>query len=102
LQRKQKNKKELKNPGFDWGRTSIFLIQTLLIPFSYYIAFQLRFDFNLPYEQLENLVKTLPVIVVVRLVVFYYMGLFDGWWRYVSIEDISKIAAGVAVSAICF
>ncbi len=89
-------------PLYDWGRISIFLIQTLLIPISYFTAFHLRFDFNLPYEQIDNMIKTLPIIIVIRLVVFYYMGLFDGWWRYVSIEDIAKIAAGVAVSAVCF
>ena len=95
-------KENIKNPKFDWGQVSIFLIQTLLIPLSYYIAFHLRFDFNIPFVQFDNFLKTLPIIVFVRLVTFHYMDLFDGWWRYVSIEDLTKIAMGVAVSSICF
>lgn len=97
--------KKLKKPedtSFDWGRVSIFLIQLFLIPLSYYLSFELRFDFNLPYDQIHNLLETIPVIAVVRLIVFYYVGLFDGWWRYVSIEDITKIATGVLLSSICF
>lgn len=102
MPKKEKNVKKISNLDFDWARGSILIIQTLLIPLSYYIAFHLRFDFNIPSEQIDNLSKTLPIIVVVRLVTFYYMSMFDGWWRYVSIEDLIKIAVGVAVSSVCF
>jgi FlaA1/EpsC-like NDP-sugar epimerase len=96
-----KDKNEQK-AAFDWGQGSIFIIQTLLIPLSYYIAFHLRFDFDIPFEQFDKFLKTLPIIVVVRLITFYYMDMFDGWWRYVSIEDLTKIAMGVVVSSVCF
>ena len=56
----------------------------------------------MPDLQVDIFLKTLPIIVIVRLITFYYMGLFDGWWRYVSIEDLTKIAMGVAVSSVCF
>ena len=95
-------KENLKKPAFDWGQGSIFIIQTLLIPLSYFFAFLLRFDFNIPFEQFDNFLKTLPIIVVVRLVTFYYMDMFDGWWRYVSVEDLIKIAMGVVISSVCF
>ncbi len=94
--------KNARKSCFDWGQGSIFIIQTLLIPLSYYIAFHLRFDFNIPFEQFDNFLKTLPIIIVVRLITFYYMDMFDGWWRYVSIEDLTKIAMGVVVSSVCF
>ncbi len=98
----KKNLKNIQKPYFDWGQGSIFIIQTLLIPLSYHIAFLLRFDFAIPSEQVDIFLKTLPIIVIVRLITFYYMDLFDGWWRYVSIEDLTKIATGVAVSSVCF
>lgn len=99
---KEENVKKRNTPGFDWGRGSILIIQTLLIPLSYYFAFLLRFDFGVPSEQIDVLLKTFPILIVVRLVTFYYMSMFDGWWRYVSIEDLIKIAMGVAVSSVAF
>jgi len=99
---KEENVKKINTPEFDWGRGSILIIQTLLIPLSYYFAFLLRFDFGIPHEQIDVLLKTFPILIVVRLITFYYMSMFDGWWRYVSIEDLTKIAMGIAVSSVCF
>ncbi len=102
MPQKEENINKTNNFGFDWGRGSVIIIQTLLIPLNYYISFHLRFDFNIPPLQIDNFLKTLPILLFLRLVIFYYLGLFDGWWRYVSIEDLTKIAMGAIVSAVCF
>lgn len=84
-------------------RLLIFLIQALLVPFSYFFSFLLRFDFII-YENLviEPFLKTVVLLLVARLVLFYYFDLFSGWWRYVGIEDIIKLGNAVLASSMLF
>lgn len=84
-------------------RFFIILTQTLLIPFSYFSAFLLRFDFYIDYQLvIEPFLKTVPFLVIARLLLFYYIDLFSGWWRYVGIEDIIKIANAIILSTLIF
>ncbi len=84
-------------------RILIILIQALLIPVSYFTAFLLRFDFYIDVELvLLPYFKTLPLLIAARLLMFYYVDLFSGWWRYVNIEDIIKIGNAVLLSSLLF
>jgi FlaA1/EpsC-like NDP-sugar epimerase len=75
---------------------------TLLIAAAWYLAFQLRFDFDLPshppYQRLFD--RTLFVVVVVELVVFVAFGFYNRWWRYVSTRDMWALARGVTVASL--
>ncbi len=55
---------------------------------AYWLAFALRFDFSIPSHQSRQLWASLPTILTVKLVVFYLMGHFHGWWRYVTFADL--------------
>jgi FlaA1/EpsC-like NDP-sugar epimerase len=87
----------------NYRRLLIILAHTLFIPFSYFIAFLLRFDFTI-YQSLvtEPFLKTVPLLMVSRLIFFYYFDLFSGWWRYVDIVDITKITKAVIFSSLLF
>jgi FlaA1/EpsC-like NDP-sugar epimerase len=43
--------------------------------------------------------QTLPVIIVVKLVIFYHFGLLRGWWRYVGMSDVLNITLATFLSA---
>ncbi len=86
-----------------YRRSLIVLTQILLIPLSYFSAFLLRFDFYIDREMfLEPFIKTLPLLICCRLLFFYYVDLFSGWWSYVGIEDIIKIVNAVLFSSLLF
>ncbi len=72
----------------------------LLIAAAWYLAFQLRFDGDLPrpYQRLFD--RTLFVVVVVELVVFVAFGFYNRWWRYVSTRDMWALARGVTVASL--
>jgi FlaA1/EpsC-like NDP-sugar epimerase len=72
----------------------------LLIAAAWYLAFQLRFDGDLPrpYERLFD--QTLFVVVGVELVVFIAFGFYNRWWRYVSTRDMWALARGVTVASL--
>ncbi len=80
----------------------IITLQAIIIPASYFISFGLRFDFEIPPVQIDNFIKTVPLLIVLRLLFLYYFDLFSGWWRFVSIEDLIRISKAVVLSSISF
>ena len=84
-------------------RIIVFIVQTLLVPCSYFAAFLLRFDFNIDQEMVvEPFLKTVPLLLLSRIIFFYYFDLFSGWWRYVGIEDFIKIVNSIIFSSLLF
>ncbi|MCX5783117.1 MAG: nucleoside-diphosphate sugar epimerase/dehydratase [Elusimicrobia bacterium] len=67
---------------------------------SYFLAFSLRFDFNIPYSQLEIFSSTLPIVAGFRVAAFYYFGLYKGLWRYASITDMFSVIKAMLASQI--
>jgi FlaA1/EpsC-like NDP-sugar epimerase len=62
----------------------------------------LRFDCNLPSDYFKVFLKTLPFLILIKLSVFYYFGLFQGLWRYVSIYDLVQIIKANIVASVVF
>lgn len=54
----------------------------------YFAAFQLRFGFEIPYTSIEVFWSSLPLVIAVKLVVFYVTGHYHGWWRHVTFTDL--------------
>jgi hypothetical protein len=76
----------------------IFSQATLLI-FSYYGSFLLRFDFSLKDSYPELILQTLPIVLAVKLITFYFFRLYRGWWRYVGMSDLLDIIKAAVVSS---
>ncbi|MCU0610666.1 MAG: polysaccharide biosynthesis protein [Candidatus Eisenbacteria bacterium] len=75
-----------------------FILDLLLLPAAAVLAFVLRLDVG----QLAGARKALGVfalvVVPIKLVVFYWMGLYGRLWRYASIDELVRIigATGLA------
>jgi len=67
---------------------------------SYWLAYQLRFDFALPAIDRAVMWTTMPWVVAVKLLVFHQLGSFHGWWRYVTFEDLAGLLRVATVSAL--
>ena len=76
------------------------LSDLFLFTFSYITAFLLRFDFPIPPDATEIMFITLPVVVFIRLGVFWKFGLFRGEWRYSSLDDLFSLFKAVSLSSI--
>jgi len=63
-------------------------------------AFWLRFNFDLPRDYQELMLETLPWVLGVYAVIFSFLGLYRGLWRYASLPDLQRIAAAVAIAAL--
>ncbi len=71
-----------------------------LVSLAWYLAFRLRFDPKIPpyYETL--FVRTLLIVLAIKLVVFVLFGFYNRWWRYVSTRDMWGAARGVSAACI--
>ena len=81
-------------------RVAQIAADALLIAAAWYLAFQLRFDGDLPRPYARLFDKTLFVVVGVELVVFIAFGFYNRWWRYVSTRDMWALARGVTVASL--
>jgi len=81
-------------------RIAEVIIDFVLICISYYAAHLLRFEGKISEANFSLMIKSLPWLIVARLTCFYYFGLYQGIWRYISIKDLVAIFKAVSVSSI--
>lgn len=70
-----------------------------LITLAYYGAFTLVLG---AFEQTTNwdlFLKTLPLVVLIKLAAFLVVGVYRGLWRYTSVGDLLTFAKGVALGS---
>jgi FlaA1/EpsC-like NDP-sugar epimerase len=72
----------------------------VLIAVAWLLAFQLRFDFNVPPTFEKGLAETTIIVVAIKLAVFVAFGFYNRWWRYVSTKDMWRAALGVLVASV--
>ncbi|MDO8505568.1 MAG: nucleoside-diphosphate sugar epimerase/dehydratase [bacterium] len=74
----------------------IFFVVTdaLLISLSFFLAFYVRFDFSLAFYSVYRsaIWHLLPFFVVVKLILFGILSIYQLTWRYVSLRDIYRVA----------
>jgi len=63
-------------------------------------AFWLRFNFDVPRDYQDLMLETLPWVLGVYGIIFSFLGLYRGLWRYASLPDLQRIAAAVAIAAL--
>jgi FlaA1/EpsC-like NDP-sugar epimerase len=75
-------------------------VDAAVVAFAWWAAFELRFDNHLPLKYSQLFIRTLALVVVIKLVFFVAFGFYNRWWRYVSIRDMWAIARGVVVACL--
>jgi FlaA1/EpsC-like NDP-sugar epimerase len=75
-------------------------VDAALIAVAWWLAFQLRFDFEVPPYYETMLRETILFVVAIQLSVFVAFGFYQRWWRYVSTRDMWRALIGVAVASV--
>ncbi len=81
-------------------RPAVWVIQISIFALSGLAAFLLRFDARIPPAHWAHLTFALPIWVVTKTIVFRLWALDRGWWRFVSIHDVGRLAAGNLVGSV--
>ncbi len=83
-------------------RFVVMTTDTVSTVFAYWFAFALRFNFSIPDVHLNMFLSTLPVLVIIRVLCFYFFGLYAGVWRYASMNDLLRILKATILSSCLF
>ena len=80
----------------------VILIQLVLVIASYVASFVLRLDLDFMQVPFEIILRTLPILILVRLISLSIFRLHQGMWRYVSVVDLTQIIKATTVSSVAF
>ena len=64
----------------------------------YWLAYLLRFDFDVPAEGMTIFWSSVPWVVGLKILVFCLLSQFHGWWRYVTFADLVALLRASVVS----
>jgi UDP-GlcNAc:undecaprenyl-phosphate/decaprenyl-phosphate GlcNAc-1-phosphate transferase len=76
------------------------LLDVVLIVLAYWSAYAIKYG---PYQndtQWKLFLRTLPVLVFVRLAAFLVMGVYRGIWRYTGLDDLMVFVKAVALGSV--
>jgi FlaA1/EpsC-like NDP-sugar epimerase len=93
----------LTRPVIKYRLVIIILLHALFASLALTISFLLRFDFTLGSEKYTSYcLLSLPVNIVIVLVFSGIFNLYQGIWRYVSVDDLEDIVKTSAMSSLVF
>lgn len=64
----------------------------------YWLAYLLRFDFDIPAESMTVFWSSVPWVIGLKILVFCLLSQFHGWWRYVTFADLVALLRASVVS----
>jgi len=83
-------------------RFVIVFVHGVVMSVAFVLAFLLRFDGRIPVQFLDQMWQTLPLLLLMRLGTFGFYNQYSGWWRHVSVHDLSVLIRAVTVSSALF
>lgn len=84
-----------------WRRTLAFMVgDIVLISLSLYFSFFIRFEGQIPWEDLESLQIYLLMALAIKLSIFYLLELYRMSWAHVSFNELINVFKAVSLSSI--
>jgi FlaA1/EpsC-like NDP-sugar epimerase len=68
------------------------------VPVTFWLAFLLRFDGDIPVDFITVYLRTLPILFIICLLVFGLFRLFSDVWTYFSVDDLVRLGLALTVS----
>ncbi|MDX6696423.1 MAG: UDP-GlcNAc:undecaprenyl-phosphate/decaprenyl-phosphate GlcNAc-1-phosphate transferase [Blastocatellia bacterium] len=76
------------------------LLDVVLIILAYYCAYVLRFGAMSQSGAWTIFLRTLPVLVFVKMATLLVMGVYRGIWRYTGVGDLINIAKAIVIGSV--
>ena len=70
-------------------------LDLVLISMAYYGAYVIRFDGDIPPDQVRIVLATLPFVIILEMAAFLFAGVYRGLWRHVGVDEALRIATAV-------
>ena len=76
------------------------LLDVILILLAYWCAYAIKFGALSGSDAWKLFLRTLPVLVFVKMAAFLLMGVYRGIWRYTSLDDLIVFAKASVISSV--
>lgn len=80
-------------------RLMIVVLHMVLVVESNYFAYWLRFDGQIPPQEMALFLATVGWVTALRMMVFIPFRLYGGLWQYTGLSELGNIVTAVAVSS---
>ncbi|MDP3444978.1 MAG: polysaccharide biosynthesis protein, partial [Ignavibacteria bacterium] len=81
-------------------RSVLFSIDVILLILAYFLTYELRFEFYVPSFYVDLLKSSFIYIVLIKLIFYTSLGLYNSLWRYVSIDELFKLILATTISSV--
>ena len=86
--------------GRSWKSIAAIFADLLLIVAAFILAHYLRYEQGIPPHAEMFLTTALPIVVAVKILVFYGMGLYRSIWRHAGTPELVRIAMATTAAAL--
>src|SRR2546423_9598179 len=76
------------------------LLDVVLVILAYYASCILLFGSDLPPEVWQLFLRTVPVLIIVKMTALLVMGVYRGIWRYISLDNLIVYAKAVVSGSV--
>lgn len=76
------------------------ILDLCLIVSAYYMSYVLRFEDREWNEVLPFFIQSLPIIVLAKMVAFWFMGMYRGFWHQTTVDDLRRLVNSVTAGSV--
>ncbi len=80
-------------------RFLLLIGDAIIVIASMYLALLFRFEGRIESTHMTMFLRMLPFIILGRLAIFWFFGLYRGMWRYAGVKDFSSIVKAVTLGS---
>jgi FlaA1/EpsC-like NDP-sugar epimerase len=77
----------------------MFFLDLIFILTAYFLSYLVRFEGDIPLWGWKTFENTVPYILLLKLLVFWFFGLYKGMWRYTGLVDLLNVFKAVMTSS---
>jgi FlaA1/EpsC-like NDP-sugar epimerase len=78
--------------------TGSLLVDAVTIVGCFYLAYAIRFEFQIPPTEFQEMAQVLPLIFLIKMAMFLFFRMYQGIWRFISLVELVNVVKAVTVS----
>ena len=90
----------MRSARFRVSRLFILTADCASIALAQMLAYLFRFEFAVPVKELSHLWLGILFLIPLKIVIFYWFGLYRGMWRYTGIRDLQNLLRANVISSL--
>jgi FlaA1/EpsC-like NDP-sugar epimerase len=79
----------------------ILCLDAILVAFSFWFAYAIRFDFHIPEWAFANFISSVFFLIVIKIICFFVFDLYRGMWRYTGLNDLMNVGKASIAATVC-